>query len=349
MNEWGEIRSVADVIKKLDSARFKRFRTSVVPDYRRATDYKYPFGIWFRGHSDAKWRLTPGILREQNRRVRKVYTEETSMFHHFQLRVSEHRHTYQNTFEWLCLMQHYDMPTRLLDWTESVLVALFFAVEGSRNAKKDGRLYLLNARRLNEHTTHYDRQYKANICTPTSVDTASRSQLATSRNLTSWKENMLSLTEKDNKDLEKTRKIIEEINEHKARFRSWLASPIAVFPSRLNGRMILQSSMFTLHGGKLFRDKEPILGEDLPEPQSLETINEGLRLGDQFLGAYRIRSSHKGSILKELLTLGVHFGSLFPELDKQAAYVKEQWRFETGPEECRLASGLRANSINKET
>jgi hypothetical protein len=27
------------------------------------------------------------------------------------------------------------------------------------------------------------------------------------------------------------------------------------------------------------------------------------------------------------MTLGIHSGSVFPEIDKQAAYIKEQWRF----------------------
>jgi hypothetical protein len=45
--------------------------------------------------------------------------------------------------EWLSIMQHYGAPTRLLDWSYSVFVALYFALENAEE-KKDSALWAIN-------------------------------------------------------------------------------------------------------------------------------------------------------------------------------------------------------------
>ena len=56
-------------------------------------------------------------------------------------------------WEWLFLMRHHDVPTRLLDWSESAPVGLFFATHSlaapDKNDEYDGALWVLLPTRLN--------------------------------------------------------------------------------------------------------------------------------------------------------------------------------------------------------
>ncbi len=52
----------------------------------------------------------------------------------------------ENTIEWLTLMQHYEGPTRLLDWSYSFYVALFFALARLDCTKEYAEVWALNSR-----------------------------------------------------------------------------------------------------------------------------------------------------------------------------------------------------------
>lgn len=83
---------------------------------------------WFRGQSRSEWALTPSALRHSEPDSRQA---ALNLIRDFQ-RVAETKldrlPAYEEKLKWMQLAQHYGVPTRLLDWTESALFALFFAV-----------------------------------------------------------------------------------------------------------------------------------------------------------------------------------------------------------------------------
>jgi hypothetical protein len=107
--------------------------------------------MWFRGQADESWALLPSVYRKRYEKA-----DEDSYRHEFQLRayphLSEATYAPTNLWEWYFLMQHYGVPTRLLDWTESSLVGLFFALfdPDERCDSKDGTVWILDPWYLNE-------------------------------------------------------------------------------------------------------------------------------------------------------------------------------------------------------
>ena len=99
---------------------------------------------YFRGHSSAHWQLVPGLGRLKNRDPL-----ENRLYGRFWSQGGHLLPSGLSTWDVLFLMQHHGLPTRLLDWSESFAIALYFAVH---TAKAEAVVTVLDPYELNRRT-----------------------------------------------------------------------------------------------------------------------------------------------------------------------------------------------------
>jgi len=112
-----------------------------------------PWQPWFRGQR-ADWQLLPKLYRDDQygdaKRLKK-YRIEDEILEEFIIRapaLSEGIPSPSDDWGWLFLMQHFGAPTRLLDWTEGALLALYFAVKDNPGCY-DAAVWALDPYELN--------------------------------------------------------------------------------------------------------------------------------------------------------------------------------------------------------
>lgn len=94
--------------------------------------------LWFRGMSDTDYSLIPSLVRQGIRVKRDDFPGDYSALHYAedirtQHYIAKNYHFFSNPpasrVEWLEVMQHHRMNTRVLDWSESSVHSLIFAIE----------------------------------------------------------------------------------------------------------------------------------------------------------------------------------------------------------------------------
>lgn len=148
----GKIKTVEEYLNAIDSV-YKKFWGEA----ESADTLKYSSKIWYRGVRDQDYDMLPSISRNDlNVNYETIFLSKfksKAIPYLGQLPSYPFSEGLAGYWDWMFLMQHYGIPTRLMDWSEDALVALIFAINVDASPKeldKDPAVWCLNPIKLNE-------------------------------------------------------------------------------------------------------------------------------------------------------------------------------------------------------
>ncbi len=85
--------------------------------------------LYYRGQSDYSWKLVPGLFRAEADKIneRNLILSASRYNINIQYLKNYEKFNFTNVLEIMSDLQHYHKPTRLLDWSDKPLIALYFA------------------------------------------------------------------------------------------------------------------------------------------------------------------------------------------------------------------------------
>jgi hypothetical protein len=237
----------------------------------------------------------------------------------------------QTAFDKLSRIQHYSAPTRLLDISEDLMSALYFATEKKqkkqkkKQKKENSILYIFEIQE--DKIKYYDSDTVSVISNLAKIplDGCSKSKRMLLCNINMHK--------KDIKKFNKTQSakfLRHEIREEKPQFEpiinpEHLISIQCVRPKLTSGRIKSQKGFFLLFG---------LNPDDVKIP--IQLIDKHNKLPDKKKTNHPIKQIHKLTIKsccikdmkEELEKIGIKKSFIYPEIDKVSEYLKDHYKKE---------------------
>ena len=253
--------------------------------------------FYYRGHSDSAFLLQPSVMRKDS-----WLSHERDMYNEIRIECPQEFSQCKSHLDFLVHMQHYGLPTRLLDVTRNPLVALYFACE--TNPGKSGEIIVFE---VDHEELKYPGSDTVSILASLPLFTSAEKDA-----VYRWASDRKLSQEDFNK---KAVRLLHEIKLEKPAFRDELRKEdltdvFFVLSEKKNPRIMKQDGAFIICG--LFdRKKNPI-------------NRYRLRRGSK-IQIFIIKSRAKKGIMKQLNKLSINKAGLFPEIEDVAEYIKDKF------------------------
>ncbi len=257
--------------------------------------------FFFRGQANCNWDVVPGIFREN------YLSYESELINGAYLRNPSEFRQLNTDFEKLAKLQHYGLPTRLLDVTSNPLVALYFACQPYQEFNE-----VDNSIIKPDGAVLFSRAYSKG-CNDLEVSVISHLANMEINGDTTLKTLLEELEDKRIYSIKSAKDCRE--GQYKSLIEI-LQNNYFVVSNMNNERLVRQSGLFLLIG------KYNIIFNNRDVGQSVIQVARSSAKADFDKAVFRIPVDKKVEILEELDFYNINEGALFPELEHQMTYVK---------------------------